>query len=90
MHFYMGHMVVTAFDPASWLAGSLVLDTVRLKRYSIAEVDAQLKMSKTLEQRKTKSLCLFSFSTYFLELNSIEKVVLVMIWKCQGYVMKLC
>lgn len=75
MHFYMGHVVVTAFDPASWLAGSLGLDDVRLKRYSIAEVHAHLKISKRLEQSKTKSLCLFSFSIYFLELNSFEKVV---------------
>lgn len=46
MHFYVDHVVVTGFDPASWLAGSLVLDNVRLKRYSIAEVHAQPKMSK--------------------------------------------
>lgn len=88
MRFYVDHVVVTGFDPASWLAGSLVLDNVRLKRYSIAEAHAQLKMSKRLEQSKTKSLCLFSFSAYFLELNSVEKVVLVMIWKGKGYVMK--
>lgn len=43
---------------------------------------------KDLEQSETKSLCLFSFSTYFLELNSVEKVFLVMIWKGKEYVMK--
>lgn len=72
----------------SQLAGSLVLDIVRLKRYSIAEVHAQLKAGERLEQSETKSLCLFSFSTYFLELNSVEKVFLVMIWKGKEYVMK--
>lgn len=46
-------------------------------------------MSERLEQSKTKSFCLFSFSTYFLELNSVEKVFLVMNWKGKGYVMKL-
>lgn len=49
----------------------------------------KLKMGIRLEQSETKSLWLFFFSTYFLELNSLEKVVLVMIWNGKGYMMKL-
>lgn len=66
-----------------------MLDNVELNRYSISELHAQLKISKRLEQSETKCLCLFSFSTYFLEFNFVVKVVLVMVQEGKGYTMKL-
>lgn len=67
------------------MGGSAVLDNVGLNRYSLSEIHAQLKISKGLEQTETKCLCLFSFSTYFLEFNSLIKVVLVMVQEGKRY-----
>lgn len=37
-----------------------------------------------LEQSGTKCLCLFSFSTYFLEVTSVVKVFLIMVQEGKG------
>lgn len=38
-----------------------------------------------LEQNETKCLCLFSFSTYFLEVTSVVKVFFIMVQEGKGH-----